>query len=204
MSSMTRYPFIVAAVAGALMLGACGSAKDSSSAGAGVSDQDKAFDGALKFAKCMREHGVDMPDPKRVGTGGISISGSPGGPGIRPDDPKMKTAQKVCGKYMELGGGGPKLDPASQARMQDAFFAYARCMRGKGIDMPDPKVGKNGVQMTMKAGAPGSGKAEAGTGGGMPSDSPVFRAADKDCHHFLAQVERHGQGSGPVTETAHP
>jgi hypothetical protein len=207
MSSMTRYPLILAALAGAMALGACGSAKDNNGGVAGAKGQDKAFEGALKFSKCMREHGIDMPDPKRVGNGGISISGPAGGPGKARlkrgvPDPKMKTAQAACQKYMDIGGGGPPMDPAQQARLQDAFFAYARCMRGKGVNMPDPKVSSHGVEMQMQGG-PGTVGNGAGPGPGGPGpESPVFKAADTACHHFLAQVERQGgavkeMGGGP-------
>jgi hypothetical protein len=198
MSSMTRYPLILAAVAGALTLGACGGSNNNNNGGlAGAGGVDKAFEGALKFSKCMRQHGVDMPDPKRVGNGGISIGGPSGGPGkarFAPGspDPKMKAAQAACQKYMDLGHGGPKMDPAQQARMQDAFFAYARCMRSKGVNMPDPKVTGNGVQMQVQGG-----NSTFGSGSGPPPESPAFKAADSACHHFLAVVEK--KGSGPQT-----
>jgi hypothetical protein len=179
MSSMTRYPLILAAVAGALALGACASGNDGNGGAASAGGQDKAFEGALKFAKCMRDHGVDMPDPKRDSNGGISITGPPGKARTKIDDPKMKAAQDACQKYMDTGGG-PPMDPAQQARLQDAFVAYAGCMRGKGIDMPDPKVRSHGVQMRMTK--------------GQTPDSPVFKAADTACHHFLAGVEPKGKG----------
>jgi hypothetical protein len=204
MSSMTRYPLILAAVAGALTLGACGGSNNNNNGVAGANNQDKAFEGALKFSQCMRQHGVDMPDPKRVGNGGISIGGPSGGPGkarFAPDspDPKMKAAQAACQKYMDLGHGGPKMDPAQQARMQDAFFAYARCMRSKGVNMPDPKVTGNGVTMQVQGG-PGN----HGTGNGPPPESPAFKTADSACHHFLAQVEKTFGSGGKQLDSAGP
>jgi hypothetical protein len=49
-----------------------------------------------KQAKCMREHGVDMPDPDPTGKGGMRI----GGPG---DDPKkFEEAAKACGLGMSV------------------------------------------------------------------------------------------------------
>jgi hypothetical protein len=207
MSSMTRYPLILAVVAGALALGACGANNDKNGA-ASASRDDKAFEGALKFSRCMRQHGVDMPDPKRVGNGGISIGGPSGGPGkarfkAGVPDPKMKTAQAACQKYMNFGGGGPAMDPAQQARLQDAFFAYARCMRGKGIDMPDPKVTSHGVDVKVQGG-PGHFSSGPGGGPGGPGpESPVFKAADTACHHFLAEVEKaNGMGGGPSTQAS--
>ena len=112
---MTRSPLILAVVAGALALGACGSSNDDGGgAGSGAKGQDKAFEGALKFSKCMRDHGVDFPDPQRVGSGGIKITGR----NINPNDPKTKSAQSACQKYMQIGGG-ETIDPAKRAKLQE-------------------------------------------------------------------------------------
>jgi hypothetical protein len=198
MSSMTRYLLILAAVAGALALGACGSGNNGKG---GAASADGHFEGALRFAKCMRDHGVDMPDPKRDSNGGIQLQmGSRGLGRAKIDDPKMKAAQSACQKYME-SGGGPPLDPAQQAKLQDAFVAYAGCMRGKGIDMPDPKVGSHGVEMRIVKGQGGPGK---GLTTGPAPDSPAFKAADKVCHKFLAGVDKMGKGGGPMMSTVKP
>jgi hypothetical protein len=179
---MTRTPLFLAAIAGALTLAACGGSDGTMGAAA---RDDKALDGALKYAKCMREHGVDMPDPVRDANGGIRITARSraGATAAGKEDPKMKAAQDACGKFMEAGGGAPR-DPAAEARMQDALFAYAKCMRGKGIDMPDPQV--SGGKVLMKVGGPG----EKGTAGAGPEDSPKFKPADKACHPLLAEVEK--------------
>jgi hypothetical protein len=179
------------AVAG-LALGACGgSGDDGGGATSAASRQDKAFEGALKFSKCMRDHGVDMPDPQRVGTGGIKLTGGH----ANPNDPKTKAAQSACQKYMEVGGG-ETLDPAKRAKLQAAALQYARCMRGHGVNMPDPKFSGNGG-LSFQAGPPkksGSGGNTARSGLGADPDSPAFKAADKACSHFLADV-----GGGPGT-----
>src|SRR6478672_5716730 len=57
-------------------------------------------DAALKFARCMRTHGVNVPDPQ-VGNGGLSIhlkgqAGSPGKGGPNPSSPTFQAAQKAC------------------------------------------------------------------------------------------------------------
>jgi hypothetical protein len=185
MSVMTRSLLILAAVAAAVALGACGgSGKDNGSGGSGQNREDKAFEGALKFAKCMREHGIDMPDPQRVGSGGIkqTLNGRPG------SETKMKAAQDACQKYMQIGGG--KAPSAAQmAKVKDATLAYAKCMRQHGVDMPDPKFGGSGGGSTFQFGGPGKG----GTTGPNP-DSPTFKAADKACHSTLAGL---GKG-GPI------
>jgi hypothetical protein len=186
---MTRHPLILAAVAGALALGACGSDAGGSSASKDPeSKQDKGLEGALKFAKCMREHGIDMPDPTVDADGGIQIRARmrAGQDGARPaqPDPKMEAAQKDCEHFME-GGGGTR-DPAKEARMQDALFAYARCMRAEGIDMPDPQV--DGGRVLFEMGSPGK--------AGADPESPRFKAADKTCHEHLAEVEERRAGAG--------
>jgi hypothetical protein len=186
MVDMIRQLLTLAAIAGAaLALGACGSGKDDNSPG---DRQDKAYDGALKFAKCMRDHGIDMPDPTRSSGGGIlQKMGGPGKQDRGPNDPKLKVADKACAKYRELGGGEAP-DPAAMAKQRDAFVAYARCMRGKNINMPDPKVSSHGIEMSI--------------GKGIRPDSTTFKAADKACHTLLGKppegAEGGPDGGGPM------
>jgi len=191
---MTRSPLLLAAVGAALALGACGSSDDGGKPASSASSQDKAFEGAVKFSKCMREHGIDMPDPQRVGKGGIKLTGGK----VNFNDPKMKSAQSACQKYMQIGGG-ETIDPAKRAKLQEAALSYARCMRGQGVDMPDPKLAGNGG-LTFQAG-PGGGPKSNGSGGGrkglgVSPDSSKFQAADKQCNHLLGDRE----GPGASTE----
>jgi hypothetical protein len=58
---------------------------------------------ALKFAQCMRQHGVNFPDPK-FSDGGRGVQF--GGPGLNPNDPTFKAAQQACSKNMPGPGGG--------------------------------------------------------------------------------------------------
>lgn len=77
--------------------------------------QQKLQDGLLKYAKCMRENGFDMPDPQ-FGTGG----GGPGGGAFRDinrNDPTFKKANTACrsilaGVFPGGGGGGGGAPPA--------------------------------------------------------------------------------------------
>jgi hypothetical protein len=76
-------------------------------------EQAKFLDQALKFARCMRAHGIDMPDPQAQG-GGIRIGGprsSRGGVGkdtIDPKSPAFQRAQKECESFLPGGKGGMK------------------------------------------------------------------------------------------------
>jgi hypothetical protein len=47
---------------------------------------------ALAFAECMRDQGVDFPDPQFSEGGGMRL----GGPGIDPEDPDFQEAQEAC------------------------------------------------------------------------------------------------------------
>lgn len=125
----------------ALAIAACGSsAKPTASGG----------DPALKFARCMRAHGVsNFPDP--TPGGGIQI-----GPGVNPSSPAFRSAQTSCNKLLPGGGPGSRR-PTAQDKAQ--MLHMSRCMRGHGIsDFPDPTlsppsnpaaysaaVGRNGV-----------------------------------------------------------
>jgi hypothetical protein len=53
----------------------------------------------LKFAQCMRTHGVPgFPDPTFAAGGGIRIRFGPGS-GIDPSSPSFQQAQAACAKY---------------------------------------------------------------------------------------------------------
>ena len=57
---------------------------------------------AQKFARCMREHGIEV---EASGAGKILIHAKPGGGGPNPESPAFKAAQSACHKL--LPGGGP-------------------------------------------------------------------------------------------------
>jgi hypothetical protein len=133
---------------------------------------------ALEFAKCMREHGVDMPDPEVDSKGRMRITvGSAGGKG-GPDPKKRQEAQQACGHLMRGGGDGPgRVDP----RAQDAMLAFARCMREHGIDMPDPTG--DGLVFNSRAGQ------------GPDPRSSKFKEAERACDHHLADLRGGGERS---------
>jgi hypothetical protein len=60
----------------------------------------------LKFSQCMRAHGVtNFPDPTFGSGGGVEIA--LGGPGMNPNSPVFKFAQRACGAPFGKVGGGP-------------------------------------------------------------------------------------------------
>jgi hypothetical protein len=50
----------------------------------------------LAFTRCMREHGVDLPDPQSKGDGKVIIGGPGAGSLPDPDSPTFRSAQQAC------------------------------------------------------------------------------------------------------------
>ncbi|QWF81710.1 hypothetical protein [Amycolatopsis sp. CA-230715] len=110
---------------------------DQNAGNQGGTDEDK----RRAFAKCMREHGVDMPDPQPGGQGQtLKIEAG--------DEGKMKAADDACRKLLPNGGEMKKPD----AKELDEMRKQAKCMREHGVDMPDPDPEKPGMRVAGKAG----------------------------------------------------
>jgi hypothetical protein len=154
---------------GVATLGGDGAGDRQTDGGSAKKDPQEA---ALDFAKCMREHGVDMPDPEVDSQGRIRVTvGDRGSKGNPPDPKKLNAAQQACGDLLGGGGEGPgKLDP----KAEDAMLAFARCMREHGIDMPDPTG--NGLLFNSKKGQ------------GPDPGSSTFKEAERACDHHLADL----------------
>ncbi|HVF03661.1 MAG TPA: hypothetical protein VNA20_02355 [Frankiaceae bacterium] len=102
------------------------SGRDATPTPTASADPEEAF---RKFAKCMRENGVDMPDPGRPGAGAVVLA-----PTAAPQ--RVRVAEEKCAPFLEgVVAEGPRPDDPA---MQDRALKFARCMREKGIDMPDP------------------------------------------------------------------
>jgi hypothetical protein len=56
---------------------------------------------ALAFARCMRQHGINMPDPQITAEGVLLDEQLP--TGMRKDDPRLKAAERACEQH---GKGG--------------------------------------------------------------------------------------------------
>ena len=58
-------------------------------------DKEKFRKAAIEHSRCMREHGIDMPDPQFDEDGGAQIRIGRGS-GIDINDPKFRKAQEAC------------------------------------------------------------------------------------------------------------
>ena len=172
----TRYTSMLVVALSTLALAACG--EDGGGSAGGDKSADGRRDGALKFARCMRENGVDMPDPKTDENGMVVIEG-----GRKPDDapfedPDFKKADEACRKHLQ-NALPPKLSEEEQKEFKDKALAHARCMREQGIDFPDPRIGEGG-EVSVEIG-----------GDGIDPESPKFQEAQKACGDpFAARGEK--------------
>lgn len=147
-----------------------------SSRSGGVTPKERR-EAELEFAKCMREHGVDMPDPTN---GRFELKVKPG------DQKKAEEAQMACRKILE--DVAPPISEEQQARQREAALEYAKCMREHGIEMADPEF-KEGGGMTMRVPE------------GMQEDDPKFKEAQKACEPILRAV-RPGKSAGGQEESS--
>ncbi|MFG2506000.1 hypothetical protein ACGFOW_10885 [Streptomyces rubiginosohelvolus] len=125
------------AAALALTATACSGDGGKTKDGGSASDSKKTKeDQALEHRKCLREQGLDIPEPKPGENGmGVTIDGGSMG------KEKMEKAFKAC-EDKAVGGGPKELTQAEK----DKMVAYARCMRQNGFDMPDPKFDGGAMQ----------------------------------------------------------
>lgn len=145
---------------------------DSDGAGNDKKGETNPEDAMLAFARCMREHGIDMPDPDTSGggTGVVTFSAAaPAGGALDGDTDKFQEADKACRDL--LGDAGPmNMSPEQQQEMQDQALAFSRCMRDHGVNMPDPTFdGEGHVMMSI------------GDDNGIDPSDPKFEDAQQAC-----------------------
>lgn len=152
-----------------LVLGACGGGPSNdgvatanngagSEPSASGSPSADARDAQLRYAQCMRENGIDVPDPEPGEP--VRITGD----GNKVSHDKLQAAQKQCQAFLTDGGVAPEQNDAAA---QDAMVKFAQCMREHGVNMPDPKPGE-GLRI-QNSGA----------------DEATVQAAQKECQAHL-------------------
>ncbi|GIH09856.1 hypothetical protein Rhe02_79230 [Rhizocola hellebori] len=189
----------MAALACGLALSGCGKKPDDGIASAGQNQaqatgspvSEDPQERARQFAQCMRDQGIEMPDPEFTDDGGMSIQIGPGegGPvtdaqGIDPkqDMSKFEEAHKACQQFMPSGGEMGKPDPEMEAKMRE----FAKCMRENGVEnFPDPSTEGGGIII----GGPNS------ENGIDPSD-PTFKAAQEKCAALMPKMQMRKEGPG--------
>jgi hypothetical protein len=152
---------------------------DTSDGDAADVDPEDAF---LSYSECMRDHGVEMPDPVMVSTDGagpIGVGGATAGQVIEinddfdPANDEFAEASEACGSILDDAMGDIEIDPEQEAEMRAQMLDFAKCMREQGLDYPDPVFNEGGgVSMTV---------------GAVDMDMDEFEAANKVCGEIMGQ-----------------
>ena len=182
-----RKKWVLAAMAVSLAMGGCAGTSgegvatlgdDQDRGGNASSDPVDPEEAQLAFAECMRENGVEVPDPAPPG------DGEGGGrilvrPGQEIDEDTFEEADAKCRHHLEGVFDEPSDEELQE--MQDRALAFARCMRENGVEKhPDPSF--EGGRTTMAI-----------SEDDVLAD-PDFEAAEKECRKHLpgASLERAG------------
>ena len=147
-----------------------GDAKSSRQSSTAKKDPQEAF---RAFAQCMREHGVDMPDPEvsEEGGGGFTVGAPVGGDGAPGANAEFQEANEACRKHLDgvvRGGDGDGPSDADLEKAKEQALAFAKCMREHGIDFPDPQFEGGGMVLI-------------GPGDGLDPNDPQMQSAMKEC-----------------------
>jgi hypothetical protein len=147
-----------------------GTASSTGTASSGADKKLTARDKAVKFAECIRAHGVrDFPDPneKNQFDYGVSVT------------PEVWTRATTACKDLQPPG---TLSAERTPKQQSAALRFAQCVRANGVkDFPDPV---NGEPLINTYKIPSSNRA-----GGMA----ILNAAIQKCRNALGEAAG-GQG----------
>jgi predicted small secreted protein len=189
---MTRLRILLAVLAAATLMAGCagdsGGGEDVATAGGTASasaeaDDEQSGDTAeqmRRFASCMRENGIDMPDPETDGEGRVLMRGPGDGEGgASPDREKFQAAQQKCKQYLPNGGEPPKMNPEDVEKARQ----FAKCMRENGVpNFPDPQPD-------------GGMRIEAGPDSGIDPQSQEFKDAHAKCEQYMPRRRSTGGNS---------
>ena len=169
---MTRsIPILLAATALATGVGACGGGEGDSRSGDRAGELR---DAGIKFARCMRENGVDMPDPKTDENGVTIANGSDESTGPNGGQPssRFRAAEQKCREHLK-DVKPPQLSPEQAKEFKQRALAHAKCMRDNGVNFPDPRFSEDGGALV-----------DIGPGSGLDPSSPAFQRAQERCREL--------------------
>jgi hypothetical protein len=179
----TRLTLVAVVPLMALLAAACGGTGNAST-GTSAAEREAAL---LNFSKCMRQHGVNIPDPTVDANGnvqlrppqGSSAGATNGSTTSASQRQKFQTAQNACRKY--LRGVFQGFSQADRTKFQDAAVKYAQCMRAHGYNIPDPNFNSQ----------PSPGSGGAGRGGPFSNvnrNDPAFKKANQACQSIFTNA----------------
>jgi hypothetical protein len=137
---------------------------------------------AIAFAQCMRDEGLDWPDPITNSDGSIDLfggngpgSGNVGGGGL---DGAVRGGMEVCRPLVEGASFLPDRAGGIDAEAQDAFLEFAQCLRDNGVDVDDPDFSDFGGE--------GAGESGGRFGDGFDPQDPANAEAIDACEGLFA------------------
>jgi hypothetical protein len=142
-----------------------GSSATTGASGSGESKKATARDRAVRFAECIRSHGVsDFPDPNEKNEFEYGVSVSPA---------VWRRATTACKDLQPPGTLSSKRTP----KQQSASLRFAQCIRENGVkDFPDPV---NGEPLVNTYKIPSSNK---------PGGMDILNAAMRKCGSVLKEA----------------
>jgi hypothetical protein len=160
----------VAAMVLGLSLTGCGADEESPSVASGSGAQPTSSassaspslssgDKGVKFAQCLRENGLDVPDPE---PGKMPKFTFGAGSGTTKED--VDKAMEACKEF------SPDMSGPANPQQEENGRKYAECMRKNGVEaFPDPKPGQRGIIIDKAAG-----------------EDPDMQKAQEACQSILA------------------
>lgn len=145
--------------------GTVGSTGTASSSDTGANQKLTVRDKGVKFAECIRAHGVaDFPDPDAEGEFRYGVSVTPA---------VWQKATTACKDLQPPGA----LSSRRTAQQQSASLRFAQCIRANGVkDFPDPV---NGEPLINTYKIPSSNR---------PGGMTILNAATQKCRALLAKA----------------
>lgn len=119
----------VAAAAAGLLLTGCGTLGGDDGADSEAGAEKTMDEAILDFAACMRDNGIDMPDPEGDG-GTVSL------PALGEEDDEMAEALEACEGLLPVDEDAP-----SDEERFETDLKLAECLRENGVDVEDPEPG---------------------------------------------------------------
>jgi hypothetical protein len=169
---------LVAAAGIVIAAAACGPAGGAATPSPGASVEAA----LLAFSQCMRGQGITgMPDPTVDSEGNVQIQRPPGGHASGAHE-AFEAARNKCDKY--LRGVTQGFSHADVTQTQDQLLQLARCMRGRGVEVPDPDFSGGGHD-------PGAQFSAA-----INRSDPSVRGARRACQQQVFGSEGSGHGGG--------
>jgi hypothetical protein len=154
------------ALVAVVLLAGCGSSPPAAVNGASARQQfvTHALAQAVRYAQCMRTHGVSGFSDPHVTSSAQGVGIGQGVSAQTASSPAFNSAQQACRKLQPTGAAGPGSHPVSAAQHAE-MVRFAVCVRHHGVpDMPDPAA--NGVFQLPDT---------------INQQSPAFNGAIKGC-----------------------